>query len=195
MNEKTPFIVLTVVFVVGFVGLVMMMTESKTGAYNVYDSPYAQDQVKRWQIVSGSRNLYGGAVIQSEQQATIMKETGVTIEGGQAYTQEGQATGNLGISGTVQQDTTKRSKFRQPVTNEQGCYVYGVPKRSGELGLQYAFDENSQGRTRLLDCYQIGDTTPEGNPVMVRAAMSNRNLIWGAENTRCCFQTALTSTY
>ncbi|MBW3004602.1 hypothetical protein KY310_02115, partial [Candidatus Woesearchaeota archaeon] len=198
MSEKTPFIVLTVVFVVGLVGFVMMMTDANTGAVSIYEQTRAAaetsggDPSTYWKIASGGRAYYGGIVQQGETQAKILEETGATIEGGQAYTQEGQATGNLGIAGTVQQDTSKRIPYRQINTNERGCKVFGVSRRMNQQGFQYAAGtETLRESIRMLECYKSGEQTAAGEIPMVRSSIANRPLIWGADATYCCFSTGL----
>ncbi|MBD3303935.1 hypothetical protein GF343_02225 [Candidatus Woesearchaeota archaeon] len=205
MSEKTPFIVLTVVFVVGMVGFVMMMTDANTGAVSIYkqtreaaETP-GGDPGKYWKAASGGRAIYGGIVQQGETQANIIEETGAQVEGGQAYTREGQATGNLGIAGTTSYQDKKRS-WKRLNENERGCYVYNQPVRSGQLGMQYAAGtEQLKHSLRTLECYQSGQQiqTAAGQTltVMVRSAIQNRDLIWGADDTWCCFKSGLRATY
>lgn len=208
MSEKTPFIVLTVVFVVGFVGFVMMMTDANTGAQAYGTSIYEKTRVaaetpggdpsKYWQIASGGRAYSGGIVQQSEKQAEIIKKTGAPVTP-TAYTKEGQPTGNIGIAGTTPYQS-KRTPFKQINTNERGCYVYNVPKRRGQLGMQYAAGtEQLQDSLRTLECYQSGQQiqTADGQTLttMVRSAIQNKPLIWGADDTWCCFKSGLKATY
>jgi len=204
MSEKTPFIVLTVVFVVGFVGFVLMMTDANTGAVSIYEQTRAAsetsggDPSKYWQIASGGRAIYGGLVQQGETQPIIIEKTGAPTTP-TAYTEEGEPTGNLGVAGTTPYQS-KRTAFKQINTNERGCYVYNVPKRQGQLGMQYAAGtEQLQDSLRTLECYRSGQQiqTEDGQTltVMVRSAIQNRPLIWGADDTWCCFKSGLKATY
>ncbi len=201
MNEKTPFIVLTVVFVVGFVGLVMMMTEAKTGAYisgpgsSIYEKTRIAsetsggDPSQYWQIAAGGRAYYGGTVL-NEQERNIRKDLGLPL------TEEQEKDARLGIGGTVTDPHTKRLRFRQPTTNQRGCIVYNVKKRMGQTGWQYAAGTDTLKQSiRMLECYRSGEETAEGEIPMVRSSIATIPLTWGAEDTYCCFSSGLTSTY
>jgi hypothetical protein len=81
MSEKTPFIVLTVVFVVGIVGFVLMMTEANTGAATYGRSIYevtrtaaetpGGDPSQTARQALDQRALYGSMVQQGENLARI----------------------------------------------------------------------------------------------------------------------------
>lgn len=193
MSEKTPFIVLTVVFVVGIVGFAMMMTDARTGAVSIYEQTREDTLTKDgdpsvyWRSASGERALYGSRVQYGRNLATTEEETGVAT--GQAYASSGQAIGNLGIAGTVQQKESKRITFRRPQSHLD-CTT-NVPARKNQIGRQQAVGTASQKDSlRRLDCYMTGDevTTPDGKTmmVMVRSAMAGTPLVW-EENTACCY--------
>lgn len=201
MSERTPIIILTIVLVVGIAAFVMMMTDAKTGAVSIYDQTRLQTETiggnpaQYWRQAEGQRAYGAGFAHAGITQAQIIEQTGAPITEG-AYTYAGQDAGNLGIVGTSQDSYTKRLTFRQPISNERGCLVYGAPLRANQMGLQYPAGTPGQLTSiRLLECYKTGDKTPEGTTVMVRAAIANRGLTWGAESTACCFSTGQTSTY
>ncbi|MBW3001596.1 hypothetical protein KY338_00360 [Candidatus Woesearchaeota archaeon] len=204
MSEKTPFIVLTVVFVVGIVGFVLMMTDANTGAQSYGSSIYEKtraaaetpggDPSQFARQALDQRALYGSMVQQGENIATIEQKTGIST--GQAYAQSGEALGTLGMAGTVKKEDSSSIPYKRVVDNKRGCKVFGIQRRLGQIGLQYAAGtETLRDSIRMLECYRSGEQTVEGEIPMVRSAIANKPLIWGAEDTYCCFSSGLEATY
>ncbi|MBW3004783.1 hypothetical protein KY310_03045 [Candidatus Woesearchaeota archaeon] len=204
MSEKTPFIVLTVVFVVGLVGFVMMMADANTGAAtygrSIYEVTRAAsetpggDPSQTARRAIDQRALYGSIVQYGENIEAVEQQTGIAT--GNAYTQAGQAVGNLGIAGTVKKEDSSSIPYKRIIDNERGCKVFGVTRRLGQTGLQYAAGtETLRDSIRMLECYKSGEQTAAGDIPMVRPAIANKPLIWGADATYCCFSTGLKATY
>jgi hypothetical protein len=207
MSEKTPFIVLTVVFVVGIVGFVLMMTEANTGAATYGRSIYevtrtaaetpGGDPSQTARQALNRRALYGSMVQQGENLARIEQKTGIST--GQAYAKSGEALGTLGIAGTVKKEDSSSIPYRRVIDNARGCTT-NVPWRTGQIGWQYAVGTDAlEDSIRSLEWYKNGDTVAleDGREltVMVRPCIANKPLIWGAEDTACAYQTGITSTY